>query len=124
MFRYLGCFIIITSMALIGKFISLSVGNRIDEVKNNLDRLKKSASDYEVFGMNINCTLEKCEHLRQADRKLFDNACQINDIDELKELIEKTEEHYSMLKEKNEWLTQNSVVLSILIGFAIITLLY
>ena len=124
MLKYLGCLIIITAMAVIGKFISHSVRNRIDEVKINLDKLKKSASDYEFFGMNINCKFEKYEHMRQDDIKFFDEARKINDIDELKELIEKTEEHYSMLKEKNEWLGKNSVVLSILIGIAIITLLY
>ncbi len=124
MLRYLGCLIIIAAMALIGKYISISVGKRIDGVKFNLDKLKKSASDHEFFGMNINCAPDKCEHLRPEDIELFDQVYKIKNIDELNELIMKSEEHFRSVKEKNEWLRKNSVILSVLLGIAIITLLY
>ncbi len=124
MLKYIGCLIIITAMAVIGKIISNSVGNRIEELKYNLDKLKKCVSDYEVFGMNINCTPEKYKYLNREDIKLFDSAHQIRDIDTLNELISKTQEHYSSVKEKNQWLQKNGVALCILTGIAIITLLY
>ncbi len=124
MLKYIGCFVIISAMAFLGKCIGASVGKRIDTVKFNLDKLKKSASDYEVFGMNINCETLKCENLRQEDIEFFDKACQIKDIAQLNDLILKTEEHYCLVKEKNEWIRKNSIILSVLTGIAIITLLY
>ena len=124
MLRYLGCLIIIISSAFTGRYISRNVAGRIEALKYNLEKMRKCASDYQVFGINMNFDLQESEYFVSADREFLNQVNGISNIEQLNDFISDMEKYYLTVKEKNEGIRKNSVIICILTGIAIVTLIY